>query len=106
MKHEAPFSGFPGPEPTPDELARRKRISDRAELLAHIDHILRPPGWVYDEIEEAIRQGLAGNLNARIESREGRTYAAAELIEGWELEPMFEVYGRALDDPSYRRGGI
>jgi len=50
VKHEI---AIPNPEQTPDELLRSKRIADRAVLLDHIDHILRPPAWVYEEIEEA-----------------------------------------------------
>lgn len=103
MRSEVPLPDFRGPEPTPEELAERKRISDRAELLHHIDHIVRPPGWVYGEIEEAIRHVLAGNLTAKIESRDGHTYSVADLVERWELESMFELYERPLDDASYLR---
>ena len=98
-----PVPDFRGPEPTSEELAERKRICDRAELLDHIDHIVRPPAWVYEEIEEAIRNALAGNLTAEIKSRDGHGYVVADLVEGWELEGVFEVYRRPTDDPSYRR---
>lgn len=90
-----------GPEPTPDELAERKRIADRAELLDHIDCLIRPPAWVYEEIEAAIRHALAGNLTAEIESRDGLSYTAADLMERWELEVMLETYRRGPDDPTY-----
>jgi hypothetical protein len=102
MRRTHPLPDFQAPEPTPEELVRRKQISDRAALVDHIDHILRPPAWVYEEIEEAIRHALAGNLTARIESRDGTSYTAAALIERWELEEMLEVYGRSSDDPGYR----
>jgi hypothetical protein len=52
----------------------------------HIDHIVRPPGWVYGEIEEAIEHAIAGRLEARIRSREGCDYSVAELVECWELD--------------------
>ncbi len=101
MRRTIAIPDFEGPEPTPEELAPRKRIADRAELLDHVDHIIRPPAWVYDEIEAAIRRALAGNLTVEIESRDGHTYAAADLMERWELQGMLEIYGRAPDDPSY-----
>jgi uncharacterized protein YbjT (DUF2867 family) len=100
MKHEI---AIPDPEPTPDELLRSKRIADRAVLLDHIDDIIRPPAWVYEEIEEAIRHALAGNLAAEIESRDGKSYSAADLVERWELdEEILEIYARPSDDRRYR----
>jgi uncharacterized protein YbjT (DUF2867 family) len=102
MKHEIAIPAFDGPEPTSAELAERKRISDRAVLLDHIDHIIRPPAWVYQEIEEAIRHALAGNLTAEIKSQDGSSYFVAELVERWELQELLEVYRRPPDDPSYR----
>jgi hypothetical protein len=102
MKHEIASPDFEGPEPTSAELAERKRISDRAVLLDHIDHIIRPPAWVYEEIEEAIRHALAGNLTAEIKSRDGSSYFVAELVERWELQELLEVYARPSDDRSYR----
>ena len=104
MRRTNPIPDFRGAEPTPDELAQRKRIADRADLLDHIDYILRPPAWVYEEIEAAIRHALAGNLTAEIESRDGHSYATADLMERWELEGMLEIYLRAADDPSYEVG--
>jgi hypothetical protein len=95
------FPDFRGPEPTAEELAERKRICDRAELLDHVDCIVRPPSWVYEEIEEAIRHAIAGDHTAEIESRDGDRYVVADLVERWELEDMLEVYRRAPDDPSY-----
>ncbi|MGH2701299.1 MAG: hypothetical protein ACRDJ2_05925 [Actinomycetota bacterium] len=89
------------PEPTPEELAQRKRISDRAVLLSHVDCIIRPPAWVYGEIEEAIRPALAGNRTAKIESRDGAEYAVADLLERWELDELLAIYARPPDDPSY-----
>lgn len=99
-----PFPDFSGSEPTADELAERKRICDRAALLDHVDHILRPPPWVYEEIEEAIRRAIAGELTVEIESRDGHRYVVADLVERWELEEMLAVYQRAPDDASYPRG--
>ena len=100
-----PFPDFRGPEPTAEELAERKRICDRSQLLDHVDAILRPPAWVYDEIEQAIRHAIAGDLTAEIESRDGHRYMVAEMIERWELaEEIFDVYRRAPDDPSYPSG--
>lgn len=88
-------------EPTSEELAQRKRLCDRAELIDHIDRLLRPPAWVYEEIEEAIGRALAGDLAAEIESLGGRNYTVASLIDRWELEEMLGRYGRPRDDPSY-----
>lgn len=100
MKHEI---AIPDPEQTPEELLRSKRLADRAVLLGHIDHIIRPPAWVYEEVEEAIRHALAGNLAAEIESRDGKSYVVADLVERWELdEELLEVYARSPDDRSYR----
>jgi hypothetical protein len=99
-----PFPDFRGPEPTAEELAERKRICDRAELLDHVDHILRPPPWVYSELEEAIRHAIADELTAEIESRDGHRYVVAELVERWELEDVLDVYRRPPDDPSYPSG--
>jgi hypothetical protein len=100
VKHEI---AIPNPEQTPDELLRSKRIADRAVLLDHIDHILRPPAWVYEEIEEAIRHALGGNLAAEIKSRDGKSYVAADLVERWELdEAILEIYARPPDDRRYR----
>lgn len=90
-----------GHDPTPEELLQRKRIADRAVLLRHIDHIVRPPAWVYEEMEEAIGHAIEGTLEVRIESRDGRSYSVAELLEVWELDDMLETYRRAPDDPSY-----
>jgi hypothetical protein len=109
MRRAIPIPDFQGPEPTPEELAQRKRISDRAELLDHVDHLVRPPGWGYAEIEQAIRHALRGNLTAEIQSRDGHNYTVSELVERWELEDMLEVYRRPADDPSYAAysgGGI
>jgi hypothetical protein len=99
-----PFSDFRGPEPTTEELAERKRICDRSALLDHVDYIVRPPPWVYEEIEEAIRHAIAGDLAEEIESRDGHRYLVADLVERWELEEMLDVYRRAPDDPSYPSG--
>ena len=99
-----PFPDFLGPEPTAEELAERKRICDRAVLLNHVDDIIRPPYWVYDEIEEAVGYAIAGDVTTKIQSRKGTRYAAAELVERWELEDMLETYRRAPDDPSYGSG--
>lgn len=93
---------FEAPELTPEELAQRKRISDRRMLLDHVDWIIRPPAWIYEEIEAAIRHVLAGDHAATIESRDGRRYAVADLVERWELEEMLEPYARPAHDPSYR----
>ena len=93
---------FEHPEPTPEELAERKLLSDRRSLLRHVDHIVRPPGWVYDEIEEAIRHALAGNLTAEVKSRDGSSYIVAELLERWEIdEELLDAYARRPDDASY-----
>jgi hypothetical protein len=82
---------------------RSKRIADRAVLLDHIDHIIRPPAWVYEEIEEAIQHTLAGNLAAEIKSRDGKSYVAADLVERWEIdEELLEIYARPPDDRRYR----
>jgi hypothetical protein len=91
-----------GSEPTVKQLAARKRIADRAVLLDHVDCIIRPPAWVYEEIEEAIRHALAGNRTEKIESRDGTDYVVADLVERWGLEELFETYARPPDDPSYR----
>ena len=103
MPRNVPISDFEEPDPTPNELAQRKRIADRAELLRHVEFILGPPGWVYDEIEAAISHALDGNLEAEIESRYGHRYSAADLMERWELHDMLEIYGRAPNDSSYDR---
>lgn len=89
--------------PTPEELAQRKRIADRAMLLDHIDYIIRPPAWVYEEIEEAIRHALSGNLTAEVESRDGSSYVVADLLQRWEVdEELLEIYAQPPDDPNYR----
>ena len=102
MKREIATPDFDGPDPTSAELLERKRISDRAVLLDHIDQIIRPPAWVYKEIEEAIRHALAGNLTAAIKSRDGSSYAVADLVERWELEGLLEIYARPPDDRGYQ----
>lgn len=104
MRRRLAHPDYDEPEPTPEELAERKRISDRARLLDHIDSIVRPPAWVYQEIEEAIRHALDGRLTAEIDSRDGHSYTVADLMNRWELEEMLEVYGRPPDDPSYEAG--
>ena len=93
---------FEQPDAAPEQLAERKRISDRAALLHHVDRILRPPAWVYEEIEEAIHHAIAGNLAAEVMSRDGVSYVVADLIERWELEEMLDVYRRPPADPSYQ----
>ena len=102
MRHEIAIPDFHRQDPTSEELAYRKRISDRAMLLHHIDHIIRPPAWVYEEIEEAIRHALAGDLTAEIESRDGDSYVVANLLERWELEELLEIYAQPPDHPHYR----
>ncbi len=104
MRRTITASDFGWPEPIPEQLEQRKRISDRAVLLGHIDHIIRPPAWVYEEMELAIRHALAGNRTAKIESRDGSDYVAADLLERWELEELLETYARPADDPGYRDG--
>ena len=90
-------------EQTAEELQRSKAIADRAVLLGHIDHIIRPPAWVYEEIEEAIRHALAGNLTAEIQSRDGGSHVVADLIERWELgEDLLKDYARPPNDPAYQ----
>jgi hypothetical protein len=102
MKREIAIPDSHDPEPSSVELGERKRISDRAVLLDHIDYIFRPPAWVYEEIEEAIRHALAGDLTAEIESRDGSSYVVADLVERWELEELLEIYARPPDDRAYR----
>ena len=87
---------------TPEELAQRKRISDRAVLLEHVDHVIRPPAWVYKEIEEAIRHAIAGDSTAKVKSRDGTDYVVADLIERWEIDDeILETYARPPHDPVY-----
>ena len=102
MEREIGMPDLDDPELTSAELVDRKRIADRAMLLDHLDHIIRPPAWVYEEIEEAIQHALAGNLRAEIESRDGGSYVVADLLERWELEELLEVYARPPGDRSYR----
>lgn len=108
MEREIATPDFDHPELTSAELVDRKRIADRAVLVDHIDHIIRPPAWVYEEVEEAIRHALAGNLTAEIESRDGGSYVVADLVECWELEDLLEVYARPPADRSYQAwaGGV
>lgn len=98
------MSDFKGPEPTPEELAERKRLSDRVELLDHVDDVLRPPAWVYSEMEEAIEHAIAGRLDATVHSREG-DYRVSDLVERWELEDVLDAYRRDPTDPSYEPAG-
>lgn len=70
-----------GHELAPEELAQRKRIADRAALLRHVDSILRPPAWVYEEMEDAIRHALANNLTA--EHRSAAAMADATSPPSW-----------------------
>ena len=65
-------------------------------------HPSRPPASVYEEIEDAIRHALAGNLTAEIESRDGRGHLGADLLERWEPEELLQTYARPPDDPDYR----
>ena len=81
---------------------RKATLSHRSRDRAnHVDSIVRPPPWVYKEIEEAIRHAIAGDHTAEIESRDGHRYVVDDLVERWELEDMLEVYRLAPDDPSY-----
>jgi hypothetical protein len=98
------MSDFAGPEPTPEELAERKRLSDRVELLDHVDDVLRPPPWAYSEMEEAIEHAIAGRLDATIHSRAG-DYLVSDLVERWELEDVLDFYRRDPSDPSYEPAG-
>ena len=99
------IADFAGPEPTAEELAHRKVVSDRAELLAHVDDLLRPPPWVYKEIESAIEHAIAGRLDATVHSREGE-YKVSDLVERWELEgEILDAYRRDPSDPSYEPAG-
>jgi hypothetical protein len=102
VRRPIPIPDFRLPQATPEELAEYKRISDRRVLLDHIDRVLRPPAWVYEEIEEAIRHAIAGNRTAKIESRDGSSYLVADLLECWELEELLEVYARPPQDLGYR----
>ena len=101
MSRRIAIPDFLGPEPTPEELAHRKQVSDRAALLSHVDYIIRPPAWMYEEMEEAIRHALAGSRTTKIESRDGAEYLVADLLERWELADLLEIYARPPDDPSY-----
>jgi hypothetical protein len=76
------IADFKGPEPTDEELSERKRLSDRAELLEHMDDVLRPPPWVYDDMETAIEHAIAGRLDATLSTREGATGSMSSLIAG------------------------
>ena len=102
MRLPAPLPDFSDTVPTLDELTERKRVADRSSLLDHVDHLVRPPGWVYREIEEAIEHAIAGRFEAKIQSRDGCDYSVAELVERWELdEELLDLYRRPADDPSY-----
>jgi hypothetical protein len=105
MRRSIPIPDFAGPSPTTEELDQRKRVSDRAELLDHVDDIVRPPPWVYAEIEEAIAHAIEGRLTAEIQSRDGGTYVVADLIDRWDLGEMLPIYARRRDDPSYEPAG-
>lgn len=98
------ITDFKGPEPTGAELANRKRVSDRAELLDHVEQLLRPPARVYDEIEAAIEHAIAGRLDAIVATGEGR-YRVSELVDRWDLKPILEVYARHPSDASYEPAG-
>lgn len=98
------MADFKGPEPTPQELAERMRLSDRVELLDHVDDLLRPPPWVYREIECAIEHAIAGRLDATVHSREGE-YTVSELFERWNLAEIIDTYRRDPSDPSYEPAG-
>ena len=90
------------PPLTEEQLVRRKRIKDRSELLRHIDHVIRPPAWVYEEIEEAIGHAIHGRPDAKIESRDGHRYEVADLVERWELDgELLDVDRRTVDDSDY-----
>lgn len=90
------------PEPSNEERLKRKHVADRRVLLRHVDWILRPPTWVYDEIEQAIDHANEGRLDATVESRDGHRYTVSELVERWELDDeLLEVYRRSADDPAY-----
>ena len=102
MRRRIPIPDFTDSEPSPEALAERKRIADRAVLLDHVDRIMRPPAWVYAEMEEAIQHALEGNLTAEVESRDGWRYVVGDLVERWELEDVLEFYARSPDDSSYR----
>ena len=72
-------------------------------MLHHIDHIIRPPAWVYAEIEEAIRHAIAGNLAAEIKSQDGSTYVVADMLERWDIdEDLLEIYALPADHTNYR----
>lgn len=104
-RHPIVISDFAGPEPTAEELETRKRITDRAHLLDHVDDLLRPPPWVYQEIEVAMEHAIKDELDATISSRDGRDYQVSDLVDRWELDRLMDLYAREPNDPRYEPAG-
>lgn len=92
-------------EAGPDELDREKRVADRRLLLDHIDWLRRPPLGVYEEIERAIDLTHEGHPEAVIQSADGRSYTASEIIECWEIpDEVLDAYARPASHEDYSAG--
>lgn len=89
-------------ERTFEDLERDMSIADRKILLAHVDLMLRPPVWVYEDMEKAIACANRGKPESEILCGDGYTRTASELIERWELEDLLEAYARPLEHEAYR----
>jgi hypothetical protein len=95
---------FSWPEPhkaTGEERKFNKRVSDRKILLDHVDYVMRPPVWVYEDIEAAIARVNADDSSAVVETGEGKM-TAQQLMEIWEIEEhVLEAYARLLEHEDY-----
>jgi hypothetical protein len=76
-------------EPTEEEKERDRRIDARRELIDHIDWLIRPPAWFYEQLEETIELAANGREGERVEI-DCRRYTVAEAVERWELHGLVE----------------
>ena len=66
-------------------------ITDRRELIDHLDWVLRPPlpGWLVDQVEHAVELAAAGRMDDRVEI-DCRRLSVAEAVSDFELEEIVE----------------
>jgi hypothetical protein len=65
-------------------------FADRRALIDHVQWLTSPPGWVFDQLSEAIELAAAGKDDAWIEVAV-KNRPVPQVIEDWELEQFVEL---------------
>ena len=81
-------------------MTDERRLRERARLLHHIDWIIRPRAYFYEQLENAIQLAAAGRSEDQVEV-DCRRCLVKDVISDWELGEFVDrvVEGRdGLED--------